>query len=71
MSKSTMSNDNGKKTDIIKQAMSAEIEAHRKEIDIAFWSGSSTVTVIVKLREGKPYKTLFRTEAESFFPEGA
>ena len=66
-----MGAENGSKTDSIKRAASAGIEAHREEIENAIWSASSSVTIIVKLRQGKPFRTVFKTEAEGFLLEGA
>ncbi len=56
---------NGTKTDALKSAVLEEIERRRKEIDVAFWGGSSTVAIIIRLRGGKPFKVSFRTETES------
>ena len=41
-----------------------ELERRRKIIDGAYWEGSSTVAIIVRLRAGKPFRISFRTEDE-------
>ena len=63
---SILPNDNGNptKTDALKTAVVEELERRRKEIDVAFWSGSSPVAIIIRLRQGKPYKISVRTESE-------
>lgn len=55
---------NGTKTDALKAAIAEELERRRKIIDGAYWEGSSTVAIIIRLRAGKPFRISFRTEDE-------
>ncbi len=52
------------KTDVLKSAIIEELERRRKEIDVSYCNGSSTVAIIIRLRQGRPFKVSFRTESE-------
>ncbi len=62
--------ENGTKTDAIMKAVIAAIQNNRKQLDAAYWTGSSSVAVIVRLSKGKPFKVSFRTEAETDLVSG-
>jgi hypothetical protein len=62
---SKLPNGNPTKTDAIKSAVNEEIERKRREIDVSYTNGSSTIAIIIRLRQGRPYRISFRTESET------